>query len=83
MRLQLEVVAIVHSYEKLCKIQIFRKLLSDTEKAAWNAFKSLCTTRLRNHKVEHFEDVIIEMVKLVPSYEVEYIPKVKFFKFSS
>ncbi|GBM88978.1 hypothetical protein AVEN_196816-1 [Araneus ventricosus] len=41
----------------------FEKKLSEAEKAAWLAFKSLCTHFLGNKKAENYEDLFGDMVK--------------------
>ncbi|GBN81957.1 hypothetical protein AVEN_162341-1 [Araneus ventricosus] len=41
----------------------FEKNLSEAEKAAWLAFKSVCTHFLGNKKSENYEDLVGDMVK--------------------
>ncbi|GBM83394.1 hypothetical protein AVEN_242129-1 [Araneus ventricosus] len=41
----------------------FEKKLSEAEKAAWLAFKSVCTHFLRNKKAENHEDFVGDIVK--------------------
>ncbi|GBM47849.1 hypothetical protein AVEN_91836-1 [Araneus ventricosus] len=41
----------------------FEKKLSEAEKAAWLAFKSMCTHFLGNKKAETYEDLVGDMVK--------------------
>jgi hypothetical protein len=41
----------------------FPRTLSDTEKAAWNAFKLVCTNFLGNHKAENYREIVSEMLK--------------------
>ncbi|GBM76072.1 hypothetical protein AVEN_242321-1 [Araneus ventricosus] len=41
----------------------FEKNLSEAEKAAWLAFKSVCTHFLRNKEAENYEDLVGYMVK--------------------
>jgi hypothetical protein len=41
----------------------FHSTLSDTEKAAWNAFKSVCTKFLGNHKAKNYREIVSEMLK--------------------
>jgi hypothetical protein len=41
----------------------FRSTLSDTEKAAWNAFKSVCTNFLGNHRAKNYREIVSEMLK--------------------
>ncbi|GBM88421.1 hypothetical protein AVEN_93697-1 [Araneus ventricosus] len=41
----------------------FEKKLSEAEKAAWLAFKSVCTHFLGNKKAENYEDLVGDMVK--------------------
>ncbi|GBM19098.1 hypothetical protein AVEN_236918-1 [Araneus ventricosus] len=41
----------------------FEKKLSGAEKAAWLAFKSVCTHFLGNKKAENYEDLVGDMVK--------------------
>ncbi|GBM17666.1 hypothetical protein AVEN_202829-1 [Araneus ventricosus] len=41
----------------------FEKKLSEAEKAAWLAFKSVCTHFLGNKKAENYEDLFGDMVK--------------------
>ncbi|GBN08881.1 hypothetical protein AVEN_202234-1 [Araneus ventricosus] len=40
-----------------------KKKLSEAEKAAWLAFKSVCTHFLGNKKAENYEDLVGDMVK--------------------
>ncbi|GBO00377.1 hypothetical protein AVEN_24886-1 [Araneus ventricosus] len=40
----------------------FEKKLSETEKVAWLAFKSVCTRFLGNKKAENYEDLVGDMV---------------------
>jgi hypothetical protein len=37
--------------------------LSDTEKATWNAFKSVCTNFLGNHKAKNYGEIVSAMLK--------------------
>ncbi|GBL99085.1 hypothetical protein AVEN_227581-1 [Araneus ventricosus] len=39
------------------------KKLSEAEKAAWLAFKSVCTHFLGNKQAEYYEDLVVDMVK--------------------
>jgi len=55
-------------------------ILSDTEKAAWNAPKSVHTNFLGNHKAENFREIVIEMF---PSYEALRVTKATYSVFSS
>ncbi|GBM75440.1 hypothetical protein AVEN_182312-1 [Araneus ventricosus] len=41
----------------------FEKKLSEAERAAWLAFKSVCTHFLGNKKAENYEDLVGDMVK--------------------
>ncbi|GBN56377.1 hypothetical protein AVEN_183205-1 [Araneus ventricosus] len=41
----------------------FEKKLSEAEKAAWLAFKSVCAHFLGNKKAENYEDLVGDMVK--------------------
>ncbi|GBN96993.1 hypothetical protein AVEN_58281-1 [Araneus ventricosus] len=41
----------------------FEKQLSEAEKAAWLAFKSVCTHFLGNKEAENYEDLVGDMVK--------------------
>jgi hypothetical protein len=41
----------------------FHITLNDTEKSACNAFKSLCTNFLGNHKGENYREIASEMLK--------------------
>ena len=41
----------------------FHCTLSETEKAAWNALKSVCTNFLGNHKAENYREIVSEMFK--------------------
>ncbi|GBN72339.1 hypothetical protein AVEN_159551-1 [Araneus ventricosus] len=41
----------------------FEKKQSEAEKAAWLAFKSVCTHFLGNRKAENYEDLVGDMVK--------------------
>jgi hypothetical protein len=43
----------------------FHSTLSNTEKAAWNAFKSMCTNFLRNHKAENNREIVSEIFQCV------------------
>jgi len=40
----------------------FHSTLSITEKAAWNAVKSMCTNFLGNHKAENCREIVSEML---------------------
>jgi len=41
----------------------FHSTLSDNEKAGWNAFRSVCTNFLGNHKTENYTEIVSEMLK--------------------
>ncbi|KAJ4435146.1 hypothetical protein ANN_23722 [Periplaneta americana] len=41
----------------------FENKLSEGEKAAWQAFKSVCSSFLGNEKAENYEDLVRDMVK--------------------
>jgi hypothetical protein len=41
----------------------FHSTLSDTEKEAWNTFKSMCTNFLGNHKAKNYTETVCEMSK--------------------
>jgi hypothetical protein len=41
----------------------FHSTLSDIAKAPWNAFKSMCTNFLRNHKAENCTETVSEIQK--------------------
>lgn len=41
----------------------FENKLSDGEKAAWRAFKSVCSSFLGNEKADNYEDLVRDMVK--------------------
>jgi hypothetical protein len=60
----------------------FHSTLSNTEKAAWNAFKSVCTKFLGNHTAENLREIVSEML-VFPSYEVQHVTEATFPRFSS
>jgi len=41
----------------------FRSTLSDNEKAARNAFRSVCTNFPGNHKTENYTEIVSELLK--------------------
>jgi hypothetical protein len=41
----------------------FHNTLSDTEKTAWNAVKSVCSNFLGTHKAENYREIVSEMFK--------------------
>jgi hypothetical protein len=41
----------------------FHSTLSDIEKAAWNALKSVCANFLGTHKAENYREIVSEMLK--------------------
>jgi hypothetical protein len=47
-------------------------VLSDTEKAAWNALKSVHTNFLGNHKAENYREVVSEML-VFPCYKMQHV----------
>jgi hypothetical protein len=56
----------------------FQSILSDTEKAAWNALNSVCTNFLGNHKAENYREVVSEMLECVHIVKCSISPKLHF-----
>ena len=52
---------LVHRWEVIQEMD-FHSTLSITEKAAWNAVKTMCTNFLGNHKAENCTEIVSEML---------------------
>jgi hypothetical protein len=59
----------------------FHCTLSETEKAARNALKSVCTNILRNHKAENYREIVSEMLKFFQVMMCNMSLKLHFFDY--
>ncbi|GBN12960.1 hypothetical protein AVEN_273321-1 [Araneus ventricosus] len=52
-----------HKLKQSFVMKSLKKKLSEAEKAAWLAFKSVCTHFLGNKKADNYEDLVGDIVK--------------------